>query len=77
MKKIYTILFLLFFLNSIACVCYANRPSVSLDKVLEIIHRANVYWQANHSKHGRAFWDNAAYHVGNMEAYFQIGRAHV
>ncbi len=38
-------------------------------KVLDIIHRVNGYWQANNPKHGRAFWDNAAYHTGNMEAY--------
>ena len=37
--------------------------------VLDIIHRVNGYWQANNPKHGRAFWDNAAYHTGNMEAY--------
>ena len=30
----------------------------------------NNYWQANHPEHGRSFWDNAAYHTGNMEAYF-------
>lgn len=37
--------------------------------VLNIIHRVNQYWQTNNPKHGRAFWDNAAYHTGNMEAY--------
>ena len=30
----------------------------------------NNYWQTNHPEHGRSFWDNAAYHTGNMEAYF-------
>ena len=30
----------------------------------------NAYWQSENPVHGRAFWDNAAYHTGNMEAYF-------
>lgn len=37
--------------------------------VLNIITRVNDYWQANNPQHGRAFWDNAAYHTGNMEAF--------
>ncbi len=38
-------------------------------EVLKIITRVNDYWQANNPEPGRAFWDNAAYHIGNMEAY--------
>ena len=38
--------------------------------MIEIIHKVNGYWQTNHPEHGRSFWDNAAYHTGNMEAYF-------
>lgn len=37
--------------------------------VREILIRVNDHWQADHSDPGRAFWDNAAYHTGNMEAY--------
>lgn len=37
--------------------------------IVNIIHLVNRYWQANHPDQGRAFWDNAAYHTGNMEAY--------
>lgn len=37
--------------------------------IVNIIHLVNRYWQANHADQGRAFWDNAAYHTGNMEAY--------
>ena len=33
----------------------------------------NNYWQAQNPKHGRSFWDNAAYHTGNMEAFFLTG----
>ncbi|MBR6251440.1 MAG: glycoside hydrolase family 88 protein [Bacteroidales bacterium] len=38
--------------------------------VVELINRVNTYWQTNNSPEVRAFWDNAAYHTGNMEAYF-------
>jgi len=37
--------------------------------ILSVIHLVNRYWQTNHPDQGRAFWDNAAYHTGNMEAY--------
>ncbi len=43
------------------------------DEVLAIIDKVNTHWQETHPKHGRAFWDNAAYHTGNMEAYFLTG----
>jgi rhamnogalacturonyl hydrolase YesR len=38
--------------------------------VLNIIHKVNSYWQTNNKPQARAFWDVAAYHTGNMEAYF-------
>ena len=31
--------------------------------------RVNNYWQNNNPAEVRAFWDNAAYHTGNMEVY--------
>ena len=37
-------------------------------RVVEIIDRVNTYWQSNNSPEVRSFWDNAAYHTGNMEA---------
>lgn len=40
------------------------------EEVISIIQQVNNYWQKNNPVHGRAFWDNAAYHTGNMEAYF-------
>ena len=39
-------------------------------EVLGIIDKVNGYWQTNNSPKDRAFWDVAAYHTGNMEAYF-------
>ena len=47
-----------------------HGQKAAADSVVGIIHRVNEYWQANNSPENRAFWDNAAYHTGNMEAYF-------
>ncbi|WP_300697573.1 glycoside hydrolase family 88 protein [uncultured Bacteroides sp.] len=51
--------------------CTAPRDEAK--EVVDIIYKVNNYWQAQNQKHGRAFWDNAAYHTGNMEAYFLTG----
>ncbi len=42
-------------------------------EVRAIIDKVNTYWQSNNAPEVRAFWDNAAYHTGNMEAYFLTG----
>lgn len=36
---------------------------------IEMIVKVNDYWQQHHSPLVRSFWDEAAYHTGNMEAY--------
>jgi len=41
----------------------------SKEEVLATINKANNYWQSNNKAEVRAFWDHAAYHTGNMEAY--------
>lgn len=53
------------------CSCQ-SKPSPT-DEVVEIIHRVNHYWQTNNPQHGNSFWHRAAYHTGNMEAYFLTG----
>ena len=40
------------------------------EEVINVIYKVNNYWQNNNSPKVRSFWDNAAYHTGNMEAYF-------
>jgi len=42
---------------------------------IEMIEKVNNHWQATHSPEERAFWDNAAYYTGNMEAYKLLGHA--
>ena len=39
-------------------------------EVVAVIDKVNSYWQENNKSDVRSFWDNAAYHTGNMEAYF-------
>jgi rhamnogalacturonyl hydrolase YesR len=41
----------------------------SKEEVAQIINKVNNYWQETNPNHGWAFWDVAAYHTGNMEAY--------
>lgn len=42
-------------------------------QVREIISKVNNHWQKTHSPETSPFWDNAAYHTGNMEAYRLTG----
>ncbi|MDE5636961.1 MAG: DUF2264 domain-containing protein [Alistipes sp.] len=42
-------------------------------EVRALIARVNTAWQESHSPETRPFWDAAAYHTGNMEAYFLTG----
>ncbi len=39
------------------------------DEVKEVVRLVNTYWQQNNKAEVRAFWDNAAYHTGNMEVW--------
>ena len=50
----------------------SNQQLVGTSKaeVLDIISQVNGYWQQNNPPEKWAFWDVAAYHTGNMEAYF-------
>ena len=52
-----------------------KRPEPRPLSTIEIITKVNDYWQENHSPKVRSFWDEAAYHTGNMEAYRLLGQA--
>ena len=59
-------------------ICYLSIiPALGAQKeaaqVRQLIEKVNNYWQANNSAECRAFWDNAAYQTGNMEAYRLTG----
>ena len=49
--------------------CSEKKISTT-DDVLTIIDQVNNHWQSNNPAEVCSFWDNAAYHTGNMEAYF-------
>ena len=51
-----------------------KRPQ-PVEPTIEIITKVNDYWQLHHKPQVRAFWDEAAYHTGNMEAYRLLGVA--
>jgi unsaturated rhamnogalacturonyl hydrolase len=38
-------------------------------QILDAIRKVNNFWQEHHPPEVRAFWDEAAYHTGNMEAF--------
>jgi rhamnogalacturonyl hydrolase YesR len=42
------------------------------DRVKKMILKVNNYWQ-QHQPEVRAFWDNAAYHTGNIEVFRLLG----
>jgi len=50
--------------------CTVQKVSQEENRIVNIIHQVNDYWQNNHPAQQKAFWDNAAYHTGNMEVYF-------
>lgn len=66
-----------FVLTTLAATAIVLTMSASETKesgqVREIIIKVNNKWQAEHPAEHSPFWDNAAYHTGNMEAYSLIG----
>jgi len=69
MKLHKSILFLLFF------ICYTSygQKIPTKSEIINTIEKANNYWQSLHPMPGKPSWDVAAYHTGNMEAYFVTG----
>lgn len=65
--KTHKLILVLLIINS--SLGFAQKiPSKS--NLINIIETANNFWQSTHPVPGNSFWDNAAYHTGNMEAYF-------
>lgn len=46
-----------------------QAKNLTREQVAEVITKVNDYWQTHNKAEVRSFWDNAAYHTGNMEAY--------
>ncbi|MDD4970574.1 MAG: glycoside hydrolase family 88 protein [Paludibacter sp.] len=69
MKLFNTILLFLSFFEATFAVLKVPEKA----ELINTIEKVNNYWQSGHSDLGNPFWDNAAYHTGNMEAYFVTG----
>ncbi|MCR4859991.1 MAG: glycoside hydrolase family 88 protein [Bacteroidales bacterium] len=52
--------------------CSAKKEEAR--EIRDIIEQVNGYWQSNHPAEDIPFWHVAAYHTGNMEAYFLTGK---
>lgn len=59
---------------SVFPVFAGQRQNDDAGEVRSLICKVNDKWQKEHQAETRAFWDNAAYHTGNMEAYSLIGK---
>ena len=57
------------FLLAILSALSAQARQWTTDEVKDLIRKVNTYWQTNNPAEVRAFWDEAAYHTGNIEAY--------
>jgi len=57
----------------LVCLNVFAQKKPSKPELINIIEKVNNYWQSTHPNPGNPFWDNAAYHTGNMEAYFVTG----
>lgn len=68
MKKVFP-----FAISILAAISSYAQHIPDRDSVIQCIHKVNRHWQHSNPTHGRSFWDNAAYHTGNMEAYFLTG----
>lgn len=52
----------------------AASPRQEAQEVRKAIDKVNTHWQTVNKPEVRSFWDNAAYHTGNMEAYKLTGK---
>src|SRR5665647_1450985 len=60
--------YILLLMMLVGITVFAQKKPTKQEVISNII-KANHYWQSTHRTHGNSFWDVAAYHTGNMEAY--------
>ena len=77
MKKLTLLLLSLLVVATAADARARRKKPVTVQErpTIEIITQVNDYWQQHHKPQVRSFWDEAAYHTGNMEAYKLLGIA--
>lgn len=67
-------LFLAFAISACSTQKHASIKTLPNAKnVLQTLNKVNDYWQSENPEPGWAFWEHAAYHTGNMEAYSVTG----
>lgn len=72
--KITTFLLLIFVLNACKSMPFSRTERVEeAQHAMELLHKANRFWQHQHKPEQSAFWDWAAYHTGNMAAFRLTG----
>ncbi|MBO5445830.1 MAG: DUF2264 domain-containing protein [Muribaculaceae bacterium] len=64
------ILLMLVLSASVAAYSADSKESANVRKIISTV---NSQWQKTHPAEHNSFWDEAAYHTGNMEAYFLTG----
>lgn len=70
-RTLLTLIVASFLYGTIAAENYTTQKQ----QVLQTIHQVNQYWQTTNPTHGNSFWDNAAYHTGNMEVVTLTGNS--
>lgn len=71
MRKLLRVTFITIIVSMAALNVSAAKSEAQ--KVREIIDKVNNKWQSDNSPKSSSFWDNAAYHTGNIEAYMLTG----
>lgn len=76
MKRLTTVLVLALMLIPASVEAKAKKKQIAPQlSTIEIIEKVNNHWQQTQKAEVNAFWDNAAYHTGNMEAYRLLQKA--
>ncbi len=76
MKKLTTLVALAMMLFSASAEAKPKKKGNPAPvKAIELVQKVNDQWQATHKPEVKAFWDDAAYFSGNMEAYKLTGKA--
>ena len=74
MNKLLTFVFMAVLAAIVPSAVADSKPKMAeAEQVRQMIDKANRYWQENNSPETSPFWHYAAYHTGNMEAYFLTG----
>ncbi len=76
MKKFATVIaFALMLIPASAGTKVKKKKATAPVSTIELLQKVNDQWQATHKPEVKAFWDDAAYFTGNMEAYRLTGKA--